>query len=744
VRPLHVWARNYGPYATVDWVIDVGVTAVIGRNEGEGINSNGAGKTRLLEIMPLALFGPSAALAEWVTVGSSDATCEVGFEFEHAGERYRIVRTYTAKGRGSSTTRFERFAGELAGAEVLGGWVSCAHERQDETQAAIERLLAISATTFEQSVWAKQFARHFANPTLPPRERKEILAETLGLGVYDDLQQAAKLLAGGVDTQLTTLKGALAAWEQTLEQRPAVEDALTYAREQVAVLATEERTLVDAHAALQQSYEQARAARGAVAQAQHLVSARAAAAAGFDAKVEAAAGASAAAGLLRDEVAALDEVGADAAVREQRVDALKAAAAERAQLADARARLQEDETRERAAAASLTARAMLFDARHVALEAQLETPADVCDRCGQPVAGEAREKMLAGVRADVERLNAEHVAVVAEAQTHADAADALAQRAAAIVVPPVTDAAELAAAVEQLAEARAALVKAEGLRARLTSCDAAIAVVAGEEFTRAREAAVAAHAAATAELAQLESSVLSEERANELARDTLGAKVKMEEATVLLGRARTDLGAAEQRMRAIEEAAVKAQGALDERAALEARALVLGDLVRAYSRDGIPALIMESTAIPQIEREAQRVLDALGVPFRVELRTQATNKTNDRMKDTLDVVVHEPNGERGYDTYSGGEQARINVALRIALARLLAHRRGASMEVFALDEVEHLDAAGVVKLAELLRDLQREIPVVLFISHVETLTEAFDQTVTVVRDAGGSRLEVAA
>jgi DNA repair exonuclease SbcCD ATPase subunit len=43
------------------------------------------------------------------------------------------------------------------------------------------------------------------------------------------------------------------------------------------------------------------------------------------------------------------------------------------------------------------------------------------------------------------------------------------------------------------------------------------------------------------------------------------------------------------------------------------------------------------------------------------------------------VVVIDPDGnEADYaDGCSGGEQTRIGLALRIALARLLAHRRGA-------------------------------------------------------------------
>jgi DNA repair exonuclease SbcCD ATPase subunit len=71
------------------------------------------------------------------------------------------------------------------------------------------------------------------------------------------------------------------------------------------------------------------------------------------------------------------------------------------------------------------------------------------------------------------------------------------------------------------------------------------------------------------------------------------------------------------------------------------------------------------------------------------------------------VVIDQDGNEADFaDGCSGGEQTRIGLALRIALARLLAHRRGAESRLLALDEPSYLDAAGMTALLDVLRGLE--------------------------------------
>jgi exonuclease SbcC len=160
---------------------------------------------------------------------------------------------------------------------------------------------------------------------------------------------------------------------------------------------------------------------------------------------------------------------------------------------------------------------------------------------------------------------------------------------------------------------------------------------------------------------------------------------------------------------------------------------------RAYGRDGIPALILENAAIPQIETEANRILAELGTSFTVELRTLRELKSGG-LAEALDIVVVGTTGERPYETFSGGERTRLNLALRIALARLLAHRRGAEVRALVVDEPEFLDEAGIARLVEVLRGLSADFERTYLISHAPALREAFDEVLTVTKVGDSSAI----
>jgi DNA repair exonuclease SbcCD ATPase subunit len=192
-----------------------------------------------------------------------------------------------------------------------------------------------------------------------------------------------------------------------------------------------------------------------------------------------------------------------------------------------------------------------------------------------------------------------------------------------------------------------------------------------------------------------------------------------------------------ERIAAIEEEANA------RRASVEKTQVELGLRVameRACSANGIPALILESIAIPQVEVEATRLLRALGGPATaVELRTQRETKTAG-IADTLDIVLLTDTGEANYETFSGGEKARIAFALRLALAQLLAARKGSDTGLLVIDEIDGLDAEGIAALVAVLEELPQSVPRIIVVSHDMNLRDAFSQSLTIENVDGHSRI----
>jgi exonuclease SbcC len=114
------------------------------------------------------------------------------------------------------------------------------------------------------------------------------------------------------------------------------------------------------------------------------------------------------------------------------------------------------------------------------------------------------------------------------------------------------------------------------------------------------------------------------------------------------------------------------------------------------------------------------------------------------LTETLDILIADELGTRSYETFSGGEAFRINLALRIAISRLLARRAGAPLPTLIIDEgFGTQDATGRDRLVEAINAIQDDFQCILVITHVEELRDAFPTRIDVVKTPTGSTLTIA-
>lgn len=737
MRPTRLYARNYRTWPALDFDVPVGCTAILG--------ANGAGKSSIISILDLALFGGRDLKRNLARGFAGDM--EVGVEFEHEGSNYRIRRGYTPKGGGKGTVIFERYAAERVdpGAyepEETDEWTVLTRETAKATDEAIVELLGLTRDTFRASAFLRQ-SDSAAFTEADPRVRKQLLADMLGLDLWDKLAERARRdakvsesLAGAADATLEVLE----------RQRAQSADAAAAGAGQEAEIVRIDAELdeIGSPEALQEVISEAEVLW------QHVQVAR-----------------TEAAGHERDAGRALAALAAAEAEQEKMVDwpsdvveAHRRAAASRPMFEQAVRGAQERqqkirdlqglirtekagaEAAEQALAAGAQAGEKLADAVTAAEKrlADTETESE-CPTCHQSVADEAKEQVVEQLAAQIADLNqqakdnAERMLVLgAKRDQHATTIIGLLAQ-----ITELEAAGDGGHAQQRLDEATTSaefLVRyeaAEAQRESLTERMVAIHVdvdVTGKQVQRSTEAVV-----------RLEAELEARREPVKEARAALARRQQLERERQAAELAAAGARTASQIVEALD---VDMQAERDKQAAERFNHSVSNLLAKAYGRDGIPAMIVEHAAVPMIESEANRILTEFGTSYQVELRTQRATAKGD-LKDTLDIMVQTDTGEALYEDFSGGERTRLNLALRIGLARLLAHRRGADVQVLVIDEPEFLDDEGVGRLAAILLGLRDDFEHVLLISHVPALADSFDQTITVTKsDDGVSSVRAAA
>ncbi len=174
------------------------------------------------------------------------------------------------------------------------------------------------------------------------------------------------------------------------------------------------------------------------------------------------------------------------------------------------------------------------------------------------------------------------------------------------------------------------------------------------------------------------------------------------------------------------------------------RQRVYQELSQAFGKNGIQALMLENI-LPQLEAQTNQILARLtGNQLHVQFLTQRAAKSKQpKMIDTLDILIADARGTRPYETYSGGEAFRINFAIRLALARLLAQRSGASLQMLIIDEgFGTQDVEGCDRLIAAINAIADEFACILTVTHMPQFKEAFQTRIEVSKTDQGSVLRV--
>jgi DNA repair protein SbcC/Rad50 len=210
-------------------------------------------------------------------------------------------------------------------------------------------------------------------------------------------------------------------------------------------------------------------------------------------------------------------------------------------------------------------------------------------------------------------------------------------------------------------------------------------------------------------------------------------------------RLRLEMGAARQKVLVLEDLKER-QDSLENTRQEQAR--LVGQykmLERAFSKDGVPALLIEQ-ALPEIESKSNEILDRLSSGnMSVRFVTQAAykDKRRDDLKETLDILISDGAGTRDYEMFSGGEAFRVNFAIRLALSEVLAQRAGARLQTLVIDEgFGSQDSQGRQRLIEAINLVSQDFSKILVITHIDELKDAFPARIEVEKTPRGSQVSI--
>ncbi len=187
--------------------------------------NNGNGKSSLIDAMTWALWGKTRAKSDDELVHLGQTEMQVEFDFAVGGQGYRIIRKHARprrRGRSGQTMLDFQIA-------TGNGFKSISGDSITQTQQKIINVLHMDYATFINSALLLQGrADEFA--TKRPVERKQVLADILGLDFYDELEERAKELAKEQEADGVQLESAIKDIEDELAQKPAYEAELEEAQ----------------------------------------------------------------------------------------------------------------------------------------------------------------------------------------------------------------------------------------------------------------------------------------------------------------------------------------------------------------------------------------------------------------------------------------------------------------------------------------------------------------------------------
>jgi exonuclease SbcC len=669
---------------------------------------NGHGKSALLDAITWALWGEARAKSDDDLIHLGQSEMEVEFEFSVSQNRYRVLRKRTKGG-------LKRTGQSILELQIAtsDGFATLTGNTIRETERKIIEILRMDYQTFINSALLLQ-GRASEFSMKKPGERKEVLANILGLSLYDKLEKLAKDYTKEREILHQRLGSDIARIEQELSQKSNYEVELQGTQAAISMLSTEVEKQESALTALRQSREslkfkdeQYREIGKRIEQAERQLQHLNTVAEGHRSKIE-----------RYDKILSRYQ---------EEFTSIK-------MQSDDLARREHDLGKRREDEKEISNQINLLRSNNAQLKKEMDELKEKidllgkgdaeCPLCGTELGVEGRKRIMANYEAqgrekgDAFRTN--HSRIQQKEEEWKSLRQDISKLEATITSERMRLERQAGALERERTEAERSLPQEkEGLeRAQKTVEDLRKALQEDIERKKTLLSEIEA-------LPRLERELGETEKAHRELRER-ERKYRDRLVEVQAG------------LRRFAQLETERETSIKELRLIAEEKSIYDELATAFGKRGTQALIIEK-ALPEIEEEANRLLGRMtDNRMHLKIESQRDTKKGDTIE-TLDIKIADELGTRNYEMFSGGEAFRVNFALRIALSKLLARRAGAPLPTLIIDEgFGTQDSAGREKLVEAINSIQDDFEKILVITHIEELKDAFPVRIDVIKTEEGS------
>lgn len=665
--------------------------------------NNGVGKSSILEAITWAIWGKTRAASDDDLIHQGTTGCWVEFVFEHEESLYRIVRKRELKGRGQSFLELQTRKGKSSSLLADDHWQSIAEATLKATQEKIIRILKIPYEIFVNSSYLRQgHADEFTIKT--PAERKEILADILGLNYYEELAQKAREKTRQQEEKTKLLAFQIEDLQEQIARKKEVENQYKQIEKDFSKEGRNLKVLKNKISKLEKQSKEFEITNEKLS-------------------------------ILREQFSRLQQETQELALErkthfQEKTNSEnqlknKEKIFKRYQQLLILEKDNEQEAKKIQKYSDLQQQLKVIEHIKGELENNVSriNKISTCPMCLRPMKKDESAKIV------------EHLEVEFKEK----------------YAPKLN---ELQQEIKQLnydqnrhQKIQEQLKDVIGVREEKQSLDLAENNLKNintnlkrvhERFTKIKAQA----RKITKEGKELKSKLPTLEKAR------FAWQEKKQEEENLAGKIldlQNNLGALRQELTQIEKQEKELKETQKQQEEAQKESQIYEELSVTFGKKGIQAMIIEQS-LRAIEEEANELLRKV-TDGRMSLRfiTQKAKKAaaDEEPIETLEIKIADELGGRDYEMYSGGEAFRINFAIRIAISRLLAARAGAHLKFLAIDEgFGMLDAPGRDDLVAAINSIAGDFEKILVITHIPELKDLFPTKIEVTKDEEGSHLEV--